>query len=351
MEMHEPIGRRSAASSGSVDIRLAQAEARLRAIERSTSWRLTAPLRALVQLLRGQVAAPPSAYMPIDVPVMPPSDALMELPELCEGFDSLAEWQGWAAQHGALLAPAMPQAIVDEARRAGLETPLFGVSPREEVRLEGSEPREGLIADGLNARLRAVLRVLSMEATAHDIWHTRLYLHEALTPFALRMRGIYARCLCSEYAPDAAAEAALWPVPAVDILRSPFPDAAFDFVLSNEVLEHVPDLPAALRDTARILKPGGRLIGTFPFYWMQHETEIRARLTLNGIEHLKPPEYHGNPVDPEGGSLVFQIMGWDVLDACRTAGFAEAKMLFVSSGRFGITSRDIPGVFVLSALR
>lgn len=39
----------------------------------------------------------------------------------------------------------------------------------------------------------------------------------------------------------------------------PFPDASFDFLLSHEVLEHVQDDAAAIREMVRVLRPGGRL--------------------------------------------------------------------------------------------
>ena len=41
--------------------------------------------------------------------------------------------------------------------------------------------------------------------------------------------------------------------------RMPLPEASVDCVISNCVLNLVPDKPAALREIARILKPGGRL--------------------------------------------------------------------------------------------
>jgi 2-polyprenyl-6-hydroxyphenyl methylase / 3-demethylubiquinone-9 3-methyltransferase len=42
--------------------------------------------------------------------------------------------------------------------------------------------------------------------------------------------------------------------------RLPFADGAFDVVVAADVLEHVPDLPAAVAELARVLAPGGRLV-------------------------------------------------------------------------------------------
>ncbi len=40
----------------------------------------------------------------------------------------------------------------------------------------------------------------------------------------------------------------------------PFPSASFDLVISHEVIEHVADDAAAVREMLRVLKPGGRLV-------------------------------------------------------------------------------------------
>ncbi|HEX5808066.1 MAG TPA: class I SAM-dependent methyltransferase [Anaerolineales bacterium] len=40
----------------------------------------------------------------------------------------------------------------------------------------------------------------------------------------------------------------------------PFPSAAFDLILSHEVIEHVQDDRLAIREMVRVLKPGGRIV-------------------------------------------------------------------------------------------
>lgn len=45
-----------------------------------------------------------------------------------------------------------------------------------------------------------------------------------------------------------------------DAERIPYEDDSFDLVVGHAVLHHIPDVPAALREVLRVLKPGGRFV-------------------------------------------------------------------------------------------
>jgi SAM-dependent methyltransferase len=48
-----------------------------------------------------------------------------------------------------------------------------------------------------------------------------------------------------------------------DITRLTFRDASLDLIVSSDVLEHVPDLETAFRESARVLRPGGHMSSPF----------------------------------------------------------------------------------------
>ena len=67
----------------------------------------------------------------------------------------------------------------------------------------------------------------------------------------------------------------------------PARDASFQTVLCTQVLEHVPDPVAVLRETRRVLCPGGILILTAPQYWEAHEEpHDYYRYTVHGLRRL-----------------------------------------------------------------
>jgi SAM-dependent methyltransferase len=63
---------------------------------------------------------------------------------------------------------------------------------------------------------------------------------------------------------EARVEAVYPAVRAIENGRIPFPDAAFDLVVNNQVMEHVEDLDGVLAEIHRVLKPGGTVLSIFP---------------------------------------------------------------------------------------
>jgi len=57
----------------------------------------------------------------------------------------------------------------------------------------------------------------------------------------------------------------------LDVRRLPFRDNTVDVVLLTEVIEHIVDGGAVVREIGRVLKPGGRLLITWPFIYPLHE--------------------------------------------------------------------------------
>ena len=55
-----------------------------------------------------------------------------------------------------------------------------------------------------------------------------------------------------------------------DITQIPVPNASFDAVLCSEVFEHLADPVLALKEFARLLKPGGKMVLTAPFCSLTH---------------------------------------------------------------------------------
>lgn len=130
-----------------------------------------------------------------------------------------------------------------------------------------------------------------------------------------------------------------------DLERQTFDDACFDLVITQDVLEHVLDPRAALREIARTLKPGGAHVFTVPWYYWK-ATVVRARRGLDGgLEQLCAPDYHGNPIEPKGRSLVVTEWGRDLLEVIDACSAVQTETIRLDDAERGITGAFVD-VFV-----
>jgi SAM-dependent methyltransferase len=209
---------------------------------------------------------------------------------------------------------------------------------------KGSSWREGLVNNNINSRLRAILYV--MQDILRGDKNPRIYAPEAVTHFALLLRGLYPRFIGSEYIVDAEQLKDLWPIPSEDLTALSYPDDVFDIIVTNEVIEHVPSIDQALREMHRVLRPGGWHIGTHPFAYVNRNSILKSEIIEGKVVHRMEPEYHGNPINKEG-SLVFEVPGWDILERAKKAGFSSAFMKFIISKKHACLANEVGGVFVL----
>lgn len=72
-----------------------------------------------------------------------------------------------------------------------------------------------------------------------------------------------------------------------DVERLPFRDGAFDAVVCDDTVEHLPDDREGLRELGRVVSPGGRVVLATPNRWSAQVLARRARDLRQGRRHAR----------------------------------------------------------------
>ena len=184
---------------------------------------------------------------------------------------------------------------------------------------------EGLVCSRcrLNNRMRGSIHLF--EQTLKPRRDARIYLTEQTTRLYIWFSNQYQCVTGSEYlgADLPLGDTNEANVKNEDLGQLTFPDGGFDYILSFSVFEHMPDYIKGLKECCRCLKPGGFLVIHVPFFPDFADNLVRARVnSQGGVEHLHPPDYHGDPLSP-AEVLCYYHFGWEFLRQIREAGFSD----------------------------
>jgi len=124
-----------------------------------------------------------------------------------------------------------------------------------------------------------------------------------------------------------------------DLRQLTFPDAVFDLVISQDVMEHVPNPERAFAEIARVLKPGGAHVFTIPFH-SDKPTVTRVRVEGERVQYLLEKHYHGNPIDSEG-SLVITDWGNDIDEHIARASGMKTVIRHLQLGNRGLAGEYV----------
>lgn len=193
---------------------------------------------------------------------------------------------------------------------------------------------------GLNNRMRASIHVFHQQCNPDrdDV----IYLTEQITPMFSWFQNNYPNVIGSEYLGNTVPRGTTnsQGIRNESISDLTFPDAQFDYILSFDVFEHVPDFQKAFYECSRCLKPHGTLFFTIPFDLNLQENLVRAKINYRGeIEHILPPEYHGDPLNKDG-CLCYHHFGWEVIDQLCNSGFSDIAFYFYWSMEYGYLGLD-----------
>jgi len=131
-----------------------------------------------------------------------------------------------------------------------------------------------------------------------------------------------------------------------DATNLSFDNDSIDFIVSNDVYEHVQDIHKTLSEACRVLKKNGTLIISIPFHRNKKETIRRANLENKTMKHLLPPTYHENTTSKKRDSLVFYDYGWDFLNFLKNSGFDDAYALGYYSMSLGYIGDGLQLIFI-----
>ncbi|HEX9711437.1 MAG TPA: class I SAM-dependent methyltransferase, partial [Actinomycetota bacterium] len=96
-----------------------------------------------------------------------------------------------------------------------------------------------------------------------------------------------------------------------DVMRLPLADARIDVVVSKQVLEHVPEPIATLREIARVLRPGGTVLLSTNQSWPQHQQPYDFfRFTSYGLRYcFEQAGLQVERVEAMGGAFTAAMFG------------------------------------------
>lgn len=197
--------------------------------------------------------------------------------------------------------------------------------------------RERLICQGchLNNRMRAAIHLFDLQSEPKA--ESKIYLTEQTTILYTWFKQSFPDVTGSEYLGNAVGYGCFsnTGIRNETLTRLSFENQMFDYILSFDVFEHIPNYPKALAECCRCLTPKGKLFFTVPFEKASEKNIVRACLSPTGeIIHLLPAEYHGDPLCSDG-SLSYYLFGWELLDDLKMAGFKSARALLYWSRELG----------------
>jgi Methyltransferase domain len=187
----------------------------------------------------------------------------------------------------------------------------------------------------INSRMRYSLHVLFREFTPKQ--SDSVYISEMFTRSYRWLKGRLPNIIGSEYlSEEMAPGSVVHGIRHENMENLSFENASLDYLLSFEVMEHLPNIDRATAEMARVVKQGGRVFFTAPFRLDADRTIVRASMDEEGyITHHLPPEMHGNPTDPAGGALCYRHFGWNYLKDMEDAGFRDAEVITFWSEQLG----------------
>jgi ubiquinone/menaquinone biosynthesis C-methylase UbiE len=79
-----------------------------------------------------------------------------------------------------------------------------------------------------------------------------------------------------------------------DVIRLPYDDASFDIALASQVYEYVEQVDQALKELARVIRPGGRVVLVDTDWesavWASHDDARMRRVIETWNEHIPHPQ-------------------------------------------------------------
>ncbi len=94
----------------------------------------------------------------------------------------------------------------------------------------------------------------------------------------------------------------------------PFRDSFFNYVISNQVLEHVLDQEQLMEEIYRVLKPDGLLLMTVPFVWDEHEAPY---------DYWRYTSF--------GSNYFFSKKGFEIIEQYKSGNYVETLVQMFSS--------------------